>query len=519
MVNSQGRGRTGAPPSRVPSANAALDPRAAGIVRFVRDEVVRQTGGDQRPSNNSTAQATATSSAPAVQPPAPQQSSISSHPPQLARPSSAIPIRAPSPSAESQASFSSRTTRGSGRRGGRGGPPDRPHKTTTPNKLPALLNPAAIDVYRCQALWYAARPGQESDLYHDRFPERKPFLDEAIEKLVKETVGLIKKDDGRDIVIYIETHRERAWMIDLAKKARVVVEYSTQDEVERYCQDHPEEEAFVVFATSQFTSKIRRDSVLPAEEIMSNKPFPDSGELASGQVTNGFPSGIGEHKRTASGTESNKDVEMANTAPESGMHTETVVAEPEYLQANGAMQTQGSTPAQVSEAVIDNATASKASNRVPKAKVAISNGNSSIADSSPAREANGSSVASGVTLPAASTMEEKGSLTALFFNKSHELIGMHQKAVQAPISASLNLQCLDDHYDPHGLIKHIDILAQSMVERSSGASGTNGADGANGANGANGASGASGVSGANGASGANIPNLVDAYDSDSDEEL
>ena len=272
MVNSQGRGRTGAPASRVPSANAAPDPRAAGIVRFVRDEVVRQTGGDQRPSNNSTAQATATSSAPAVQPPAPQESSISSHPPQLARPSSAIPIRAPSPSAESQASFSRRTTRGSGRRGGRGGPPGRPHKSTTPNTLPALLNPAAIDVYRCQALWYAARPGQESDLYHDRFPERKPFLDEAIEKLVKETVGLIKKDDGRDIVIYIETHRERAWMIDLARKARVVVEYSTQDEVERYCQDHPEEEAFVVFATvavhledpSRFRVACRRDHVQQA---------------------------------------------------------------------------------------------------------------------------------------------------------------------------------------------------------------------------------------------------------------
>jgi hypothetical protein len=309
-------------------------------------------------------------------------------------------------------------------------------------------------------------------LYHDKFPERKAFLDEALERLVKETVMLIEKDDGRDIVHYIETHPERAWMIDVARKARVIVEYSTEDEIDKHCQDHPQEEAFVVVAASKFTSKIRRDSIVTTEETMPDKPFPDVGESTSGQVSNVLPGVIAETDRMTSGTESNEDVVMANTAPESGMYTETVVAEPEYFHADGAMQTQIHTPALEFEAVNNDGAASKASNRVPKAKAAIANGGSTIAESSPVRETNSSSNASTENEPSTIEQEIKGTLAATFYNSVGEFLGIHQMGVQAPVHATMNITSRAAEFDPCSLILQIENLAQNMANRANGANGS-----------------------------------------------
>ena len=290
-------------------------------------------------------------------------------------------------------------------------------------------------------------------------------------KLVKETVLLIRKDDARDTGIYIETHPERAWMVNLARQAMVIVEYSTNKEINDYCQTHPKEEPFVLFASTQFTSKIRRDSMVATEETMPGKPFPDVGESTSRQMSDGLANGIAKTEKTTSGTERNEDVVMANTAAESGKYTETVVAEPEYVHANGAMQPQTPTPAFASEAVNNDGAATTASNRVPKARAAISNGSSTVAESSPARETNSSSNASTPNAPTTIAQEIKGALAATFYNSVGEFLGIHQMGVQAPVHATMSVTSRAAEFDPRSLILQIENLAQNMANRANGVNG------------------------------------------------
>ncbi|KAK3706027.1 hypothetical protein LTR37_013021 [Vermiconidia calcicola] len=144
----------------------------------------------------------------------------------------------------------------------------RPTPTATATPTPSAANgtgmakqsPWAVQAYRNLALGYAARPGEECDLYHAKHPDRLKYLAPARTQLIKEAIVLVKKGDAQDIKTYLETHKDRNWMVDAAIKAKDQVENESEEEIETYCINHPEQTDFFSAAVAVFDRKMAEDT-------------------------------------------------------------------------------------------------------------------------------------------------------------------------------------------------------------------------------------------------------------------
>ncbi|KAK3686346.1 hypothetical protein LTR37_019936 [Vermiconidia calcicola] len=119
---------------------------------------------------------------------------------------------------------------------------------------------ARAEIYRTKALWYAATPGEECDLYHEKFPDRKQYLGPARQKLIKEVIALAKSGDQRDIQGYLKLHYERKWMFEAALKAKQQVESDSEEAIEAYYSTHSDQADFFSAAVDVFDRKMTEDT-------------------------------------------------------------------------------------------------------------------------------------------------------------------------------------------------------------------------------------------------------------------
>ena len=101
--------------------------------------------------------------------------------------------------------------------------------------------------YKLRALWYAANPGKETDEHYKKYPDRMPYLVMARNLIAKETASLAEDLNERDAQEYIRTHKERAWMMDVAVKVKHDVEHGTAQVQDHYTL-HPEHKDFCLVA-------------------------------------------------------------------------------------------------------------------------------------------------------------------------------------------------------------------------------------------------------------------------------
>ena len=549
--NTPGRARDRT--ARAPNMNRAPSPRSFGKTRFVHDQAVSGPGSKQPTHGHPepTKQATVNADPPLTDTP----------PPQLHHASKAVPIRAPSPSTRSNASTRSRRSNRRGFRNFQGfndGNAFRALKPLTKNILLKLDNPAAVEVYRIRAEWYAATPGTECDLYHDKFPDRKPFLFQAMRKLAGQAILLVKAEDARDIQIYIETHPERQWMVDAAKEARSLVENSTHDEIEMFCQGHPSQEGFVRLATSHFTPIARRDSVVAEKDqdvsmadaapeeldaMMEQAVINDGNEDMNVDVAVSKPQDAVEMKVTYKGRGfQSKSNDHATPA--------TLSYQPEHAQpANGAqkfdspMATSSTKPPHerimkekrefakkrgqeveeqaenekkdALEARLASLKEAGKSRKAPEPEAAPSSKKPMVetlsvttvqaSQAQPTQPVETLALASTGTngisdeFTAAKEPDLLGTLTATFYSITGSFMGIHQKAIVAPVMATMNVVSKSPEYDPKELVQFIDEMAESMMQKARAEAAITSSGKANGVNGSK-------------------LGLVD-YGSDDDEEL
>ena len=219
---------TSAPSMRVnPAAQAAAAMRAS---------VVNRPPSQQPAPNTSSAQTSTATTKGAVAPPAEstpstaQSSSIASAP---STTTSSVSIQQPRP-APSIA---------------------RAPTTTIPTQEDPGAERARKVKYHERALKYAARPDEECDKYHERFPDCLRHLGPARYQLTKEATALAKNGNDRETSQYIDAHQERKWMVEAAVKAKSQVENNTEDEIEAFCTANPRHRDYIYAAKAVFTPK------------------------------------------------------------------------------------------------------------------------------------------------------------------------------------------------------------------------------------------------------------------------
>ncbi|KAF2864030.1 hypothetical protein K470DRAFT_267526 [Piedraia hortae CBS 480.64] len=123
---------------------------------------------------------------------------------------------------------------------------------------PPTVAPPLMDAEKRLILmgeYYAANPGPKCDEYYRKFPDRLKYLAPAREKLVREAVQYAKNPDSRDTEVYIETHKDRKWMIEEAVKAKKMIEAGDKAAFDSYYQAHPELKDFGQIALQKFKPK------------------------------------------------------------------------------------------------------------------------------------------------------------------------------------------------------------------------------------------------------------------------
>ena len=431
---SHGRGRL------VADANRKRAQSPQGRTKFVHDQKVNHSGSSQQAATSAAGSTTAQSDvaqqaatpalrSTAAQSGVPQQdvTPFNTHSPQEARQSRAVPVRTPSPSRSHASSASRRTGRS------RGPVSTRP---MTKNTRPALLNPAEVGRYKAQALWYAAKPGDKSDEYHQKYPERRGYLEWAVGELAKEITLLLKKGDERDIRHYLETHPERDWMVDIVKNAKLLVESSTNEEIEADYKAHPTMAAFIRSASMHFTPKPRRDSGVTA-------PGADANGVTGDTAMPDLPQ---ETTITTNGIAATEDLQPApeNEATEA---MDVTAAPVSTFNSNAAM----------------NESSDMNSSSPPQLQKGRTNG---VHSSDSEEEAKDSSTTSVEVEASVEAPQMQGRLTATFYDTNGMFVGIHQREVQAPVMATMNIASRDALYNPQQLIAAIDGLAQSMAANS-----------------------------------------------------
>ena len=389
-------------------------------------------------------------------------------------------------------------------------------KTTTPNTRPALENPAYQGVYFMRALKYAANPGVECDVYHEKFPERKPLLEMAVAQIFVEIIKLLKNGDERDLAIYTETHKDRDWMVQGAKQAKEIVENHTPDEIEDFCEENPSPAELVTLATQYIQAKPRQDSVIavkrqdsvvameidsaetpapPVEEALQTREVPDAvmanvddniqtspplGSTVIAATPEPITSPPHVRKRKAAAAAPSG---QANLSSPSSAKTEHKSAKID-LEDNTPAATKNAQPASfevLPEASSSSPVAETTTNRAPLARYAVvqeASSSSPLPESKTNRAArasestgtNSSSATKVEPDTAAPEADKKGMLTAIFYDSASQLVDMVQHAIVAPVLATITLASKEPAYDPTQLINEIDGLAKSMVERTTNTS-------------------------------------------------
>jgi hypothetical protein len=228
-------------------------------------------------------------------------------------------------------------------------------------------------------------------------------------------------------------------MVNIAKDAKTLVESSTEDEIKKYCKDHPKHEAFVTFAASYFTPIVRRDSIVMVEE-----------QVPTTIATTSSPA-TGTHGASNDITNANMSTPVPTTAPENEI-TETKVM----------TEAPASTP--YGKAAMNASSGEASSSPVPGRYGKINGVHTSDSED----EAKDSSTTSVEVDVASKAPEMLGRLTATFYDINGMLVGIHQKEVQVPVMATMTIASRSPTYNPSELIAAINGLAQSMVERANG---------------------------------------------------
>ena len=99
---------------------------------------------------------------------------------------------------------------------------------------------------------------------------------------------LVKKGDESEIKVYLETHKERKWMLDAASKTKEQIENDhSADEIARYAASHPRQKAFMQCAQAgnMFSTKPKAKAAIttapaPAPQV-ARTPAPQPNEAVA----------------------------------------------------------------------------------------------------------------------------------------------------------------------------------------------------------------------------------------------
>ena len=91
---------------------------------------------------------------------------------------------------------------------------------------------------------YVANPGQECNEYLSSYPDRVHYMKGAWNRLLKEAFLHARDPFGRRAEVYIETHKDREWLLQAAVKAKDLVENESTASADAHYAAHPELEKF-----------------------------------------------------------------------------------------------------------------------------------------------------------------------------------------------------------------------------------------------------------------------------------
>jgi hypothetical protein len=142
-------------------------------------------------------------------------------------------------------------------------------------------SPLQQEIYRNQALWHAAHPGPETNAHYTMYPDRVEFLGRARDQLVREAIQLADAGDEFNTRVYLETHKERKWMVDAAVKAKEQIEEGhSEEQLAGYMEMYPRQRAFL-----QYARKIWKPKPKPAPK---SKPMAMSTRIVGAKVRSGW---------------------------------------------------------------------------------------------------------------------------------------------------------------------------------------------------------------------------------------
>ena len=264
-------------------------------------------------------------------------------------------------------------------------------------------DPFQAEIYRNQALWYAANPGPGCNDHYTKYKDRAHYLGEARDFLVKEALTLIYRNNERATQVYVETHPERKWMVEAAAKAKEQIENGdSKEELERYCLAHRPHTNFLKFAKNIFSAKPKPEPKLKEEEKKG-------GACQS----------------------------PSQSAPPQ-CATETAVRE-----SREEPTTQPAKTSSVEPAV-------RASSKEPTPE---------LSPSSSART--GDSFASAEMTPL-TPAQATGTLTTTFYDVDGGLLGTHTAVLAVPAQIAMSVTSMARHFDPRGLKQEVDKMAKAV---------------------------------------------------------
>lgn len=131
--------------------------------------------------------------------------------------------------------------------------------------------------YKTMAEWYATHPGEESDRYHDKFPDRLQYLAPVLRVFIRQCFILAKDPYGCDASDYLATHKDREWIWEAALQAKDFVENRAEAEGDAYYAAHPEFIEFYKGAKKNFKRKLSDSTEqVPAASRPAPQPAPAS---------------------------------------------------------------------------------------------------------------------------------------------------------------------------------------------------------------------------------------------------
>lgn len=300
-----------------------------------------------------------------------------------------------------------------------------PAQQSTPTN-PARSTPAqaATDFFQVQicqsrALGFVASPGPACNEYYQTHPEELEYFRAARDRLIKEVIELARAGSDEDRARYLQTHRERRWMVDAAEAAKLAVEAGTDA------------------AAEQFLAANSR-----------HKLFLEAAQAVLEPLRTSTPSLSGTHAESS---------EMAGATEASEGPTRVPASTGPFLDAaEPSTERRDSSVGINYDHAVSQQVASSGSSVSPAAETS--------GESSPQR----SSEASLSTAASSTQAAGPGSLTAIFFNLLGEYMGLHQAETVAPVHMTISVYSNAAGYDPRELIHGIQALATNLQDRSSG---------------------------------------------------